>query len=182
MRGCASIVFAMLVACAMTEEVGAVSATSVKPVPDPAAVRLLALNMYHEAGGEGRKGMLAVGWVVLNRMAGSSFPKTIEGVVGQGCQFGWRCDDRSDEPTHRAHWLQAQSIARELLTEPPPDPTRGAMWFHAHTSTRTGAAAWRPRAEGTTNYTRTGEPPSRAADEAQGRSRSLRGSTDPRRG
>ena len=35
-----------------TEEVGAVSATSVKPVPDPAAVRLLALNMYDEAGGK----------------------------------------------------------------------------------------------------------------------------------
>jgi hypothetical protein len=51
-RGCASIVFAMLVACAMTKEVGAVSATSVKPVPDPAAVRLLALNMYHKAAGK----------------------------------------------------------------------------------------------------------------------------------
>jgi N-acetylmuramoyl-L-alanine amidase len=137
-RGCASIVFAMLVACAMTKEVGAVSATSVKPVPDPAAVRLLALNMYHEAGGEGRKGMLAVGWVVLNRMAGRSFPRTVEGVVEQGCQFGWRCDDRSDEPTHRAHWLQAQSIARELLTEPPPDPTRGAMWFHHATNEHPG--------------------------------------------
>ena len=32
-------------------------------------VRVMALNMYHEARGEGRLGMLAVGWVVLNRMA-----------------------------------------------------------------------------------------------------------------
>ena len=32
-------------------------------------IRIMALNMYHEARGEGRLGMLAVGWVVLNRMA-----------------------------------------------------------------------------------------------------------------
>jgi spore germination cell wall hydrolase CwlJ-like protein len=33
----------------------------------------MALNMYHEARGEGRLGMLAVGWVVLNRMADRSY-------------------------------------------------------------------------------------------------------------
>ena len=39
----------------------------------------MALNMYHEARGEGRLGMLAVGWVVLNRMADKAYPKTVAG-------------------------------------------------------------------------------------------------------
>jgi spore germination cell wall hydrolase CwlJ-like protein len=98
--------------------------------PDPTAVRVLALNMYHEAKGEGRRGMLAVGWVVLNRMADEAFPKSVEGVVYQGCQFSWVCDDRADEPTGRNAWRTAMQLATELLTEPPADPTRGALWFN----------------------------------------------------
>ena len=138
MRGCVGIVFAMLVACAMTEEVGAVSATSVKPVPDPAAVRLLALNMYHEAGGEGRKGMLAVGWVVLNWMAGRNFPRDGRGRGRAGLPVRLalrRPLGRADPPRPLA---PGPSIARELLTEPPPDPTRGAMWFHHATNEHPG--------------------------------------------
>jgi spore germination cell wall hydrolase CwlJ-like protein len=92
----------------------------------------LALNIYHEAQGEGRKGMLAVGWVVLNRTADPGFPPRVEEVVAQGCQFGWVCDDRPDEPADGRAWRKALGIARELLAAErrPADPTRGAMWFH----------------------------------------------------
>jgi spore germination cell wall hydrolase CwlJ-like protein len=128
----------MLLACATVSEAVAGSAPPEKVVLQPEAERLLALNLYHEAGGEGRMGMLAVGWVVLNRLADPRFPKTVAGVVGQGCQFGWLCDDRSDEPTHRGYWHLAQSIAHQLLTEPPADPTRGAMWFHHGTKENPG--------------------------------------------
>ena len=58
----------------------------------------MALNMYHEARGEGRLGMLAVGWVVLNRMADKAYPETVAEVIYQGCQFSWVCDRRSDWP------------------------------------------------------------------------------------
>ena len=61
----------------------------------------VALTMYWEARGEGRKGMLAVGSVVLNRVDDDRFPDSACGVVYQGgetppCQFSWWCDGRSD--------------------------------------------------------------------------------------
>jgi hypothetical protein len=75
--------------------------------------------------------MLAVGWVVLNRTADPAFPRRPEKVVAQGCQFGWVCDDRPDEPADARAWRAALAVARELLTaKRPADPTRGAMWFH----------------------------------------------------
>lgn len=48
------------------------------------AVRCMALNLYWEARSEGREGMLAVGWVVLNRVAHPKFPNTVCGVIQQG--------------------------------------------------------------------------------------------------
>jgi spore germination cell wall hydrolase CwlJ-like protein len=105
-------------------------AGAAQPKPDRKAVEALALNMYHEAKGEGRKGMLAVGWVVLNRTQDEAFPRTVEEVVYQGCQFSWVCDDRPDAPTDRRAWQAAVKLAQELLSEPPADPTHGALWFN----------------------------------------------------
>lgn len=97
---------------------------------DPAAVAALARNMYHEAHGEGRLGMLAVGWVTVNRLRDGAFPDTVEGVVGQGCQFAWVCDPAVHPPRPSPAWQAALDLARQLLTAPPPDPTGGSMWFH----------------------------------------------------
>jgi spore germination cell wall hydrolase CwlJ-like protein len=94
-------------------------------------VRVMALNMYHEARGEGRLGMIAVGWVVLNRMADKAYPDSVAGVVYQGCQFSWVCDGRSDRPRDARAWGRALQLATELLDRPSVDPTRGAMWYHA---------------------------------------------------
>jgi spore germination cell wall hydrolase CwlJ-like protein len=94
-------------------------------------IRVMALNMYHEARGEGRLGMLAVGWVVLNRMADAAYPATVRGVVYQGCQFSWVCDGRSDRPRDAKAWRRALQTATDLLERPGQDPTRGAMWYHA---------------------------------------------------
>ncbi|MBQ6540308.1 MAG: cell wall hydrolase [Oscillospiraceae bacterium] len=43
--------------------------------------------IYAEAGGESYEGMVAVGNVVLNRVASGSFPNTIKGVIFQTSQF-----------------------------------------------------------------------------------------------
>lgn len=91
----------------------------------------MALNMYHEARGEGRRGMLAVGWVVLNRMADAAYPNSVAEVVYQGCQFSWVCDGRSDKPRDGRAWHGALRLARQLLTAPRGDPTHGALWYHA---------------------------------------------------
>ena len=95
----------------------------------------LAQAMYWEARGEGRHGMIAVGWTVLNRMSSPSFPGTPCSVVHQGgerapCQFSYWCDGKSDRPRDLRSWRSALMIAAELLTDPPRDPTDGALYFH----------------------------------------------------
>lgn len=124
-------------------------ALSLHPVPTlagPGPTELLALNMYHEAKGEGRLGMLAVGWVTLNRTRDPSFPSSIEAVVTQRGQFVWLDDGRSDTPTDARAWRAAQKLAHQLLTDPPADPTRGARWFRA---AHVAATGWTRDAEPT---------------------------------
>ena len=97
--------------------------------------RMLALNIYHEARQDGREGMIAVGWVVFNRVDDPSFPDSVYGVVTQGgetppCQFGWWCDGKSDRPEDQELWEEAQAVAGELLSDNrPADPTGGANYF-----------------------------------------------------
>jgi spore germination cell wall hydrolase CwlJ-like protein len=98
--------------------------------------RCLTLAMYWEAREEGRKGMTAIGWVILNRLKSKKFPRTICEVVRQKrtkrrCQFAFWCDGRSDEPKNRKVWKMANHLAAKLLSKPPRDPTRGALFFHS---------------------------------------------------
>jgi N-acetylmuramoyl-L-alanine amidase len=107
----------------------------------------LALALYWEARGESRRGMVAVGWTILNRTQSQHFPATPCGVIYQGgerppCQFSWWCDGKSDRPRDRGSWVQARVIAAELLVDPPPDPTGRALFYH---STRIGVPWTRRR-------------------------------------
>ena len=100
------------------------------------ALACLSQAMYWEAGIEGPEGMIAVGWVVLNGIQSKEFPGTVCGTVKQGrdkpgCQFSYWCDGKSDTPKQDANWALAQQMAREILTKPPPDPTGGAIFYHA---------------------------------------------------
>jgi spore germination cell wall hydrolase CwlJ-like protein len=101
---------------------------------DPASQRCLALTMYWEARGEGRRGMEAVGAVVLNRVADPRFPKDVCGVIYQGgerppCQFSWWCDGRSDHPKQQSAWTTSLALAAEMLEGAVGDPTDGALYF-----------------------------------------------------
>lgn len=51
------------------------------------AVRLLAALIYCEAGNQPYEGKVAVGSVVMNRIASGRFPNTLEGVIYQRGQF-----------------------------------------------------------------------------------------------
>ncbi|MDH3352203.1 MAG: cell wall hydrolase [Gammaproteobacteria bacterium] len=109
--------------------------------------RCLALALYWEARGETRRGMVAVGWTILNRARSKHFPATPCAVIYQGgekppCQFSWWCDGKSDRPRDRDSWIQARVIAAELLVDPPPDPTGQALFYH---STAIGVPWKRPR-------------------------------------
>ncbi len=104
------------------------------PVRD--ARQCLAQAMYWEARGEGRRGMVAVGWTILNRVKSPRFPATPCGVVHQGgerppCQFSFWCDGKSDKPRDPTSWRSALDIAAQLLRRPPRDPTHGALYFHS---------------------------------------------------
>lgn len=114
-----------------------------QPADEPTAC--LALAVYWEAGGEGREGMSAVAWVVLNRRAHRDFPSTVCDVVHQGdsepgCQFRFWCDGESDEPRDADLWALALDVATEALEGRSADPTGGALFFHA---AALGTAPWR---------------------------------------
>lgn len=98
----------------------------------------LALNLYFEARGEPDIGKIAVAHVVLNRVVDQRFPSTVCDVVRQGgeqtlhrCQFSWWCDGQSDKPSDTQAWEQVKAVARKVYWGFSPDPTDGALWYHA---------------------------------------------------
>lgn len=79
-------------------------------------VEVLALNMYHEARGEGPDGMQMVGEVTLNRVGHDRYPDNICDVVYQRRQFSW-VHTRSDHtPRDSEAWEAAVEIAEGLLS------------------------------------------------------------------
>ena len=104
--------------------------------PAPAArqlpakeLRCLALNVYWESRGQPLAGQAAVAHVTLNRTDDPRCPRTVCGVVYQGCQFGWTCAGRSGDPTEAAAWDEAVAVARHAAAGGR-DPTGGALYFH----------------------------------------------------
>lgn len=126
------------------------------PPPTTEDYECLAQTLHWEARAEGREGMVAVGWVVLNRMADDRFPATAcrvvrEGGERPGCQFSYWCDGRGDAPQPGASWDLARDVATELLMSPPRDPTEGALFYH---STSLESVPWGVSRERTTQIGR----------------------------
>ena len=108
------------------------------PAAPAAEIECLALNIYFEARGEPEAGQLAVGHVVMNRVASARFPGTVCGVIQQGgelrryrCQFSWWCDGRSDKPRNKRLWEKSAELALSVYWGRSEDPTEGALWYHA---------------------------------------------------
>ncbi len=98
----------------------------------------LARNIYFEARSESEQGQLAVGHVVMNRVANEGYPNSVCAVVKQGgekrrnrCQFSWWCDGRSDMPMNKKAWQRSQDLAEAVYKGQSKDPTNGALWYHA---------------------------------------------------
>jgi spore germination cell wall hydrolase CwlJ-like protein len=106
----------------------------------------MAVNLYHEAGNQSMIGQMAVGQVVLNRVADTRFPDTVCEVVKQAvtykksdkpirwkCQFTWYCDGKKDEPDFDSRtWRLALDHASILITKKILlDITEGATHYHA---------------------------------------------------
>lgn len=103
--------------------------------------------IYWEARNQDIAGKIAVGNVILNRVASNRFPDTVCGVVHQGpmdgspislhrCQFSYYCDGRSDEaPTENIleieAWDFASIVAEALMYGEVEDNTLGSTHYHA---------------------------------------------------
>jgi spore germination cell wall hydrolase CwlJ-like protein len=130
-----------LSACATSAPApGSDTVVASRSVADPSADALRAVDtteraclaeaVYYEAG-QSREGFEAVAHVVVNRARDPRFPRTVCGVIADGCQFSYRCEGRSlalGNPERRA---RAHQIATEVLAGAAPDPTAGALFFHA---------------------------------------------------
>lgn len=108
--------------------VGAASATYVS-----SDHRLLAKCVYAEARGEPYKGQVAVAAVVLNRVASSSFPNTVSGVIYQSGAFSC-VDNGSINNTPDSSCIRAALDALNGW-----DPTGGCLYYY---NPNTAADTW----------------------------------------
>ncbi|MEO6395365.1 MAG: cell wall hydrolase [Devosia sp.] len=97
-----------------------VTATDGKKVSDK-EIWCMATAIYFEARGESYRGQVAVGQVVMNRVAHRLYPDTICAVVFQNqnmrnaCQFSFACDGIPETVTDKTSWKQADTIARGVI-------------------------------------------------------------------
>ena len=84
---------------------------------------LLARLISAEARGESYEGQVAVGAVVMNRIAHPSFPNTLSGVVYQQGAFSCLDDGQFDQAVAQS----AYSAARDAMNGY--DPTGGAIYY-----------------------------------------------------
>ena len=109
----------------------AASSTSAKYVSSDH--RLLAKCVHAEARGEPYKGQVAVAAVVLNRVASSSFPNTVSGVIYQSGAFSC-VDNGSINNTPDASCIRAALDALNGW-----DPTGGCLYYY---NPKTAADKW----------------------------------------
>jgi len=91
----------------------------------PAEVRCLEAAIHHEAKGESFAGKLAVGNVVLNRVAAPDFPKSVCAVVKQKKQFSWY--QGNEAKLNAAVSADTKNAARKALAT----ERNGTLFFHA---------------------------------------------------
>jgi spore germination cell wall hydrolase CwlJ-like protein len=91
----------------------------------PAEVRCLEAAIHHEAKGESFAGKLAVGNVVLNRVAAPDFPKSVCAVVKQKKQFSWY--QGNEAKLNTAVSADTKNAARKALAS----KRNGTLFFHA---------------------------------------------------
>ena len=85
-------------------------------------VNCMAEAIYFEARGETYRGQVAVGQVVMNRLAHPIYPKDICQVVFQNeqmhnaCQFSFACDGIPETVDDPRSWKQAEEIAKGVIS------------------------------------------------------------------
>lgn len=112
---------------------------------DVRQIQCLADNIYYEAGYEPDLGKIAVGRVVMNRVADGRFGRTPCEVIYQGattkaaaaqqvggCQFSWLCNGTAVRTPREEVYKRCYDIAREILQyDAYSHFLRGVLFFHA---------------------------------------------------
>jgi spore germination cell wall hydrolase CwlJ-like protein len=86
-----------------------------------ADIKCMTDAIYFESRGESYRGQVAVGQVVMNRLAHPIYPKTICQVVYQNqhmrnaCQFSFACDGIPETVNDQKSWKQAGEIALGVI-------------------------------------------------------------------
>jgi N-acetylmuramoyl-L-alanine amidase len=85
---------------------------------------MLARVIHAEARGEGFKGQVAVGAVIMNRLQSPKFPKTIKGVIMQPKAFSAVNDGQYKLRPTRSAWEAAKAAVKGW------DPTGNALFYY----------------------------------------------------
>ncbi len=96
-------------------------------------VNLLARVISAEARGENYRGQVAVGAVILNRVAHSSFPDTVSGVVYQSGAFDCMYDGQINKKVVDSAYKAAQDALNGW------DPSGGAIYYY---NPKTAKSSW----------------------------------------
>ena len=110
--------------------------TTPGPIARAADQACLQEAIYFESGNSDLTGRVAVGHVILNRVADDRFPSTICGVIAEGqsegrCQFSYRCDLDVTDIRWPGQHATAGETATAILSDSTEDPTDGALFFHS---------------------------------------------------
>lgn len=122
---------------------------AVRAEPDNASIQCMAVTLYSEARGEGDKGMIAVGYVIVNRTKDGRFPTTVCEVVKQKtviknrktarmethCQFSFftkesACMKSGIKVHDQAAYQKAVDLARAVLCGDAINPIDHCLYFH----------------------------------------------------
>jgi spore germination cell wall hydrolase CwlJ-like protein len=90
--------------------------------------RLMAFAIYHEARGEGAKGMQAVANVIMKRVDDKRWPSTIEEVIRDKKQFSFWSKKKLDIE-ERGVYIVALRLANKAVEKNLVDVTKGATHF-----------------------------------------------------
>ena len=90
--------------------------------------------MYHESRGESDKGVVAVGYVILNRVKHPTlWPNTIAGVIKQRRQFSYRFDGSLEKGfTEKKQYIRIAVLAAKVLEGSVANPVGKAVYYHRY--------------------------------------------------
>lgn len=113
---------------ATTETTTTTTTTATTTSASSSDLDLLAALIYCEAGATSYDGMVAVGAVVMNRMASSSFPSTLSGVIYQSGQFTPASSGALASALANGVPSSCYTAAQAALNGE--DPTGGCLYFN----------------------------------------------------